>query len=233
MRGGIVLLLGLFAIGCFAPFRWPDDRRAESPVPDSIATPPSDDALMKAAECLDRGDENAALPYLQSHVKANPNALMVRAHMAELLFRLGKALEARAQFERFIADAQPTSGQAHKHLVHCHTRLMEIASTTNDDFHENLHRGIGLLLLVKRWDGDAERHEETTSEQTLSKALTALRAAHDDRPTDPRVNLYLAEVYTRLQQPDAAKAARKTAQSGLPDPCVTASERLRILNDRD
>ena len=233
MRGGVILLLGLFAIGCFAPFRWPDERRTENPGTETIATPPADDALMRAAECLDRGDESAALPYLQSHVKANPDALMVRAHVAELLFRMGKALEARRQFERFIADAQPTSGQAHKHLVHCHTRLMEIASNTNDDFHENLHRGIGLLLLVKRWDGDAERHDAATSEQTLSKALIALRTARDDRPTDPRVNLYLAEVYKRLQQPDAEKAARLAAQNGLPDPSVTADERSRIWNEHD
>src|SRR5262245_35218489 len=77
----------------------------------------ADEALTRAAECLDRGDEIGALPHLRMYVNVHPEALMVRAHLAELLFRAGKPDEARGQFERFIADAQRASGQANAHRV--------------------------------------------------------------------------------------------------------------------
>jgi thioredoxin-like negative regulator of GroEL len=202
------------AVGCLAPL--PDLDR-----------PPAD-ALGRAADCLDRGDEAGALPHLRAHLDAHPDALMIRAHLAELLLKRGDVTEARGQFERFVADAQRTTGPANAHLTHCHTRLMTIAEETGDAYREGLHRGIGLLLLVRKWDADPDRRDEAMAERTLAKAAAALRSAAAERPGDPRAHLYLSETYARLGQPSAARAALRAARAGLPDPAVTPVEREQI-----
>jgi tetratricopeptide (TPR) repeat protein len=186
------------------------------------------DSLTRAAECLDRGDNAGALPHLRAHVRAHPGAVMIRAHLAEVLYRLGKADEARTQFERVVADAQPLSGGARKLLVHWHTRIMEIAQAANDDYAENLNRGIGLVLLVRRWDAEPGRRDEAAAERTLVKALAALRAAREARPDDARANLYIADALERLGQVSAARAARHAARAALPDASVTDTERERM-----
>ena len=206
------------AVGCLAPF------------PDLDSPPaPAGDALTRAADCLDRGDEPGALPHLRAHVDAHPDALMIRAHLAELLLKHGQPDEARGQFERFITDAQRTTGPANAHLTHCHARLMAIAEQSGDAYREGLHRGIGLVLLVRKWDADPDRRDETAAEQTLAKAAAALRAAAAERPGDPRAHLYLSEAYARLGQPSAARAALRVARAGLPDPTVTPDESERIV----
>ena len=229
---GIALTAGA---GCLAPFSWPEDRHghvAEAAKVDPIpVTEPvvEKDHLALAAERLDRGDDAAALPHLKAHVKAHPDAVMIRAYLAELHLKLGNAPAARTEFERVVADAQGAPpGPARRHLVHCHTRLMEIAQADDDAFAEHLHRGIGLLLLVQQWESDPERRDDVASEQTLSKAAAALRKAKDDRPADARVNLYLADVYDRLGSASAAKAARRAAKAALPDGSLTAWERERL-----
>jgi tetratricopeptide (TPR) repeat protein len=209
------------AVGCLAPF--PDLDRPPAP---------AEDALTRAADCLDRGDEAAALPHLRAHLDAHPDALMIRAHLAELLLKQGNAAEARGQFEHFVAAAQRATGPANAHLIHCHARLMTIAEQSGDAYHESLHRGIGLVLLVQRWDADPDRRDEVAAEQALAKAAAALRAAAAERPGDPRAHLYLAEAYVRLGQPSAARAARRAARAGLPDPAVTPDERERITAPR-
>jgi cytochrome c-type biogenesis protein CcmH/NrfG len=88
-----------------------------------------------------------------------------------------------------------------------------------------LHRGIGLLLLVRKWDADPARRDEAAAERTLAKAAAALRTARDERPADPRANLYLADVYERLGQPSAASAARAAARTAGPDAALTPGER--------
>jgi hypothetical protein len=141
---------------------------------------------------------------------------MVRAYLAELLFKLRRFDEAAGQFERFITAAQPMTGPPRAHLVHCHTRLMAIAEAKGDGYREHLHRGIGLLLLVREWDADPARHDEGMATSTLAQAAAALREARADRPADPRANLYLADVYARLGQPGPAKAAVRAAKAGVP-----------------
>jgi cytochrome c-type biogenesis protein CcmH/NrfG len=222
MRRAAAVLFGTIVLAAgFAPFSRTDDHPAESQLP--VAAAPADDSLAKAAELLDRGDETAALPHLRAHVRAHPEAVVIRAHLAELLFRAGQSDEARGHFERYVADAQRLAGPAHERLVHCHTRLMTIAEDTNDAYGEHLHRGIGLVLLVKRWD--TERPDEVAAEQTLAKAASALRAAIAERPGDARAHLYLAEAYRRLGQPTAAQSALRMAKARLPDPAVTEAER--------
>lgn len=219
MRGRLLVLFAL--AGCVAP----DARPPDEPV---AAKADAGDALTRAAECLDRGDDAGAVPHLRTYVREHPDAVMVRAHLAELLFRAGKHAEARGQYERTVADAQLSTGPAKGHLVHCHTRLMAIAEATDDAFHEQLHRGVGLVLLVERWDADPGRRDEVAAEQTLAKAVAALRSAKGERPADPRANLYLGDALARLGQASAARAAYRAARAGLPDPEVTPAERERI-----
>src|SRR5262245_34716943 len=109
----------LVAVGCLAPPPSADRfiSKTDEPAPDALAL---------AAACLDRGDDAAAVGHLAEHVKLHPDEVMTRAMLAELLFRLGRYPAARAEFDRVVADAQPTTGPPHDHLVHCHTRLMQM-----------------------------------------------------------------------------------------------------------
>src|SRR5438045_3695670 len=50
---------------------------------------PDDDPLTLAAECLEAGDESAACTHLEAHVRAHPEQIMFRAHLAELLVKVG------------------------------------------------------------------------------------------------------------------------------------------------
>ncbi len=215
MRYGVGLLVGAACglTGCFAPFTRPEDRAT------SASVSATDDALVLAAEALDRGDDRTAAARMGEYVAANPGATMPRAHLAELLYRQGRQAEARRHYERFVADAQPATGAPRRHLVHCHTRLMAIAEAAGDDYGEALHRGVGLLLLAERDPPDA------ATEPTLAKALDALRAAADERPDSARAHAYLARALQALGQPAAAGQAASRARDCLPDATLTPTER--------
>ena len=186
------------------------------------------DHLAKAAACVDRGDEPAAVPHLQAHLAARPDAVMIRAYLAELLLRTGKPADAREQFERFTRQACGMTGATGQHLVHAHTRLMEIAEAGGDTFAEQLHRGIAMVLLVRKWDGEPPADEGQLAESTLAQAGRALREAERRRPTDPRAAVYLAEVYERLGQASAARVTAKRAAAKLPD-AVLADAEVQLL----
>lgn len=191
------------------------------------AAPPAAevDHLARAAACVERGDETAAVPHLEAHLTTRPDAVMIRAYLAELLLRTGKPAAAREQFEHFTRQASGQSGEAGRHLVHAHTRLMEIATDANDPFAQHLHRGIALVLLVKRWDGEPPADHGELAEATLAQAGRELRQAERRRPSDPRANVYLAEVYERLGQPTAARVAARRALAVLPDAGLADAER--------
>jgi len=226
MRRYSIVLAGVLGLAAwFAPLSWTDDRKAAEPRPIPVAAPLPVDSLTLAAECLDRGDDAGAVPHLKEHVRAHPDALVLRLHLAEVLRKIGRTDEARSQFERFVSDAQTADGPAATKLVHAHTRLMELA---DDEYGEHLHRGIGLVLLVRKWTADPERRDAVASEQTLAKAAKALKVAIELRPRDPRANLYLAEAFEGLGQPSAARTAIRTARAGMPDAAVTDAERERL-----
>jgi hypothetical protein len=107
---------------------------------------------------------------------------------------------------------------------------MEIAEATGDPYREHLHKGIGLYLLAAKWDADPARRDPVAGEQALAKAVAALRTAREDRPTDPRANLYLAAALDKLGQTAAARSARRAARAGLPDPSLTPAE-LALFDD--
>jgi Tfp pilus assembly protein PilF len=222
-RAAVILTAGVaLAGGCVTQPVEPTTVRAAPPEPVEA------DHLALAAACIDRGDEPAAVTHLSAHVKTRPDAVMIRAYLAELLLKCGRPADARAQFERFTRDAAGQDGKPRQHLVHCHTRLMEIAERDGDRYAEHLHRGIALLLLVRQWEGESRspspRATPELIEPTLAKAAAALRQAAEKRPTHPRPRVYLAEVYDRLGQPSAARSQAKRVAGMLPDPSLTADE---------
>lgn len=166
--------------------------------------PEPDDYLAHAAKCMERGDEAGAVPYMIKQVEAFPEQIMIRAYLAELLVRLKRHTEARQHFEQFIAEAQQTDGPASKHIVHCHTRLMELALERKDEYAERLHRGIGLCLLAQKHDALDDEHPELT-EQLIFKAIRELEAAQECRKSDARPAWYRYQCWTMLNQPRPAE----------------------------
>jgi predicted Zn-dependent protease len=167
--------------------------------------------LSLAAAYLAQGRDKQAAPHLASYLAAQPDHLVVRAHYADLLMRLARPLDARDQFQRFIADAQDHDELARQHLVHCHSRLMEIAEAQEDAYNEHLHRGIGLYHLACR---RAQLHEENsrlTVEGLLCKAASELTMARLERPQEARPHWYLYEVWTLLGQHQPAGRCLRTA----------------------
>ncbi|MDB5307946.1 MAG: hypothetical protein JWO38_2148 [Gemmataceae bacterium] len=199
---------------------------------DAAAAPsptPADDPLTLAAECLVRGDQPTAAAYLDSYVRGHPDQLMFRAQLAELLLRIGRLGDAKGHFERFCADAQDATGPPKAHLVHCHTRLMEIGQRTDDRFAEVFHRGVGLLVLVQgQGIGAADEDEDEPREEVLCQAIKALAEAAELRPTDPRAQLYLADAYDRAGSRRAADRARATARNLTGPGALTPAEVRRL-----
>jgi uncharacterized protein HemY len=193
------------------------------PAADPILAAAGTDHLSRAADCLQRGDRATAAAHLGRHVRTFPDQLMVRAHLAELLFGEQRFREASDQFERFVADAQMTDGPPRTHLAHAHTRLMQAAEATGDSFREPLHRGIALAKLADRWPAD-----EPTTRDALARAAASLREAAAERPTDPRPWAYLADVYSRLGQVGPAAAAAQAARER-PPAGLTAAEKRSLL----
>lgn len=227
-RLSVGLIVGCWAVaGC---------RTASVPQPPSApeavargATPEDEaDHLHLAAEHLDRADEAGALPHLKAHLRQHPDSLMVRAYLGELLMKTGDASESKIQFERFAREAGEVAGPAQKHLVHVHTRLMELAGRADDAFEEQLHRGIGLVLLVRHWDEEGELADPAQSERTLVQAAKALKLAGAEKPGDARVWLYLAETRYGLDQPSAARESLMKASRCQPEWTLNPHERERL-----
>ena len=166
------------------------------------------DHLRLAAQHLDRADEAGAVPHLQAHLRQQPDAIMVRAYLGELLLKTGDLAGSKSHFELFARDAAGISAPARRHLVHVHTRLMELAGQSDDAFGENLHRGIGLVLLVKQWRESPEPSDAALNERTLVQAARSLKLADADRPDDARVWFYLAEAWAELGQPSLHRVHR-------------------------
>jgi Tfp pilus assembly protein PilF len=235
MRRAAWTLLTATVAGCAAPqairLTEPAVEVARGAEPEPAAAPEVDH-LGRAAGYLDRGDNAGAVPHLTAHVKAFPDAVMIRAYLAELHYKLGEVGKAKPHFARFVRDAAGMGGAAGRHLTHCHTRLMEIAALADDAFAEHFHRGVGLVLLVRQWDADAEPDAtaalDELTETTLVRAAAALTAARELDGTDPRVHLYLAEARGRLGQHSAAAAALRAAKELRPDFGLNADERARL-----
>ena len=185
--------------------------------------------LSLAAACLEKGEPASAEPHLAKYVTAFPDHHVVRAHWAELLLRLKRRPEARAQFERFVADIQDVPELASKHLIHCHSRLMEIAEAEGDDYAEHLHRGIGLFLLARERAALGDPDEGAlTVEGVLCKAAGELTVARVRRRDEARPSWYLYEVWTCLDRRGQALRHLREADDAAPFSDLTPTERRQL-----
>jgi tetratricopeptide (TPR) repeat protein len=180
--------------------------------------------LSLAAAFLARGQDEQAAPHLAVYVEAQPDHLVVRAHYAELLLRLERRGEARVQFERFVAEVQDHETLARQHLVHCHSRLMEIAEGEEDEYAEHLHRGIGLYLLGCQRARLGESEGTLTAEGLLCKAAGELTMARLRRPDEARPWWYLYAVWAELAQQQPAARCLRAAAAAAPLSYLTPSE---------
>ncbi len=157
-----------------------------------------------AAAYLEAGNDEAACVHLAKYVAAHPEHVIIRSHYAELLLRLHRCRDARREFELFVAAAQDQADAMARHLVHCHTRLMEIAELEEDDYAAHLHRGIGLYRLACERVGVGDPEGELPVEGLLCKAAIELAQARDQRPREARPCWYLYKVWAHLAQKQAA-----------------------------
>jgi tetratricopeptide (TPR) repeat protein len=193
---------------------------------DSLFTDPElvRNHLSLAAAYLERGDPEAACPHLGCYVAACPDHLAMRAHYAELLLRLRQLPTARAEYEHFVAQMQDQGKPAYAQLIHCHSRLMEIAEATDDVYGEHLHRGIGLYLLACEREALTDLGDELPAEGMYCKAAGELSLARLERPTDARPCWYLHEVWAHLGQRQPAGRWLREADRDAPFSTLTPAE---------
>lgn len=173
--------------------------------------------LSLAAAYVGQGQDERALPHFASYLAARPDHLIARAHYAEALWRLGRLPAARGEFERFTAEVQDQPELADQHLVHCHSRLMEIAEAEDDAYGEHLNRGIGLFLLGRRRAALEGPGDRGGAEELLFKAAGELMLARRQRPDEARPCWYLYEVWTQLAQSQPAARWLRAAAAAPPD----------------
>jgi hypothetical protein len=180
----------------------------------SLAADPSMDRnhLSLAAAHLELGDEPAACAHLARYVAAHPEQPLLRARLAELLCRRQRFAEARAEYERFVADGQELGEEGLSELVRTHMRLMEIAEAQEDAYGVHLHRGIGLYLLARQRCELPEPEGELPAEGLYCQAAGELALARRERPAEARPSWYLYQVWTRLAQRQPAQRCLRQAE---------------------
>jgi tetratricopeptide (TPR) repeat protein len=180
--------------------------------------------LSLATAYLQQGDLGEASGHLAQYVEARPDELIVRARFAELLLRQNRLLDARDEFERFVADAQDFGGFPARHLIHVHRRLMEIALEREDEYAEHLHRGIGLYLLARERETLPDPDEELPVEGLLCRAAAELTLARMERTSEARPCWYLHEVWSHLGQSQPAGRWLREAAAAAPFTYLTPAE---------
>jgi tetratricopeptide (TPR) repeat protein len=196
----------------------------------SLAADPRFDRvhLSLAAAYLEMDDPKAACAHLGLYLQGRPDHLLVRAQYAELLHRLERPAEARVQFERFVADSQDCGDLHNRYLIHCHTRLMEIAEDEASDYDEYLHRGIGLWLLARQRLTLPDPEGQLSVQGLLCKAAGELTQARQERPDEARPCWYLYQVWTQLGQRQPALRWLRQAESAAPFSYLTPAEKGRL-----
>jgi tetratricopeptide (TPR) repeat protein len=182
-----------------------------------------------AAAYLESGRDEAACVHLGKYLAAHPEHVLMHAHHAELLLRLHRGREARRAFERFTADAQDAGAQFTRHLVHAHTRLMEIAEGEEDEYGIRLHRGLGLYWLARERTTLKDADGELPAEGLLFRAARELDRAHRERPGAARPCWYLYAVWSQLAQKQLALRWLRRAAAAAPFTDLTPAE-IRSLD---
>jgi tetratricopeptide (TPR) repeat protein len=180
--------------------------------------------LSLAAAYLDCDRLDAACIQLATYLHYHPEQFMIRAHFAELLLKLERFFEARDEFERFADDCPTLDGNDLKQMIHCHSRLMEIAETIDDEYAQHLHRGIGLYLLAKHRAKAGSAHDELPPEGLLCKAAAELTQARLRQPDQARPSWYLYQVWSRLGRHQTARRHLHEADLDSPFSDLTPAE---------
>jgi len=170
------------------------------------------------------GDEATACSHLARYVAANPDQLLMRLHLADLLLQLERAVEAGTEYERCIGHAQERDDPGGRNLIHCHTQLMAIAESAEDGYGEHLHRGIGLYHLAVERAMVPAPDDELPPQALLCKAAGELTLARMVRPDEARPAWYLHEVWARLAQRQPALRALRDAAAAAPFTYLTGAE---------
>jgi tetratricopeptide (TPR) repeat protein len=178
--------------------------------------------LSLAAAYLEKGDEAAACPHLGRYVEAHPESVLVRLHHAELLWKMHRHEEARAAFEGTVADAQDELAPGQ--LIHCHSRLVQIAETQANEYAEHLNRGIGLYLLARERAGLPSPDGELSVESLLCRAAGELTLARVERREESRPSWYLFKVWSQLAQRQPALRSLRDAAACAPFSYLTPAE---------
>ncbi len=200
---------------------------ASKPYKGAPATP-ADFHLSLATALLEQGNDAEAAAHLERYVTQRPEHLAARAQLGELLFRQGKLEDSRVQLEMFIAMAQEHGEAASRYLVHCHSRLVEIASAQKDQYEEHLNRGIGLYLLACRRGKEPDPDGEFSVGSLLCRSAMELQHAREDDDEQARPHFYLSQVWTRLGQPGAARRALAAADGSACLTRLTPAERREL-----
>jgi hypothetical protein len=173
--------------------------------------------LSLAAAYLELEQPERACDYLARYVAAHPEHLLVRQQYGELLWKLHRWAAAQAVWQALIADAQELGESAVPLLIHCHSRLLDLAESRQDAYQAHLQRGIGLYLLAQqqRRQPAADRGE-VSAEALLCRAAAELRRAQQLRPDAARPWWYLALVWGQLGQQASARRCLCAAQAAAP-----------------
>src|SRR5262249_30873441 len=117
---------------------------------------------------------------------------------------------------------------------HCHSRLMEIAEQSEDEYNEHLHRGIGLFLLARERSTLPEPEGELCAEGLFCRAAAELTLAQAQRPREARPCWYLYQVWSRLGQSPPALCRLREAESAAPFTSLTPPEQqgLHLASER-
>ena len=113
-------------------------------------------------------------------------------------------------------------------LVDGHSRLMELATATDDSYREHLHRGIGLYLLGCHVARLKDAPPEASAEALLCRAAAELTLARMDKPGSARPCYYLHEVWSQLSQHQPASRWLRAAVAAAPFSDLTPQERRRL-----
>lgn len=211
------LLLSIFCLSCHA---------LTSAEPEGM--PPESNAGLAPA----LAETDVAMPppsgmQLAQFVATHQDEPLLRARFAELLFGQKHLPEAQAEFERYVAAAQDDEGAA-RHVIHCHSRLMEIAEECEDGYAEHLHRGIGLYLLAREREALPDPDEALPVEALLCKAAAELSLARRERGGEARPCWYLHEVWSHLGQSQPARRWLREAVAEAPFSYLTPCEQRRL-----
>ncbi len=188
--------------------------------------------LSLAAAYLEAGEPESSCVHLASYLHYYPEHVVVRVHYAELLLRLERLTEAREQYERFADDCPGRDGNDLKQLIHCHSRLMEIAEAVDDEYGRRLHRGIGLLLLAKERAAAGDWGDDQPPEALLCKAAAELTQARLERPDQARPSWYLYQVWSKLGRRQPALRSLREADEAAPFSELSPAEQTALAMAR-